>query len=376
MIYFDNAATYVVNRQEITDYFCKMQKEFFANTNSPHRLGYLANRKLIEAQNEVLKIFDLSSDQYEVIFNSGSSEGISHALKGYAHLNKSRGNEIIVFKNEHLAVLNTIKSLEDEGFIIHYINSDKYGEIIYDEIKKALNSHTIMVVVMSVNNEVGSINDLNKIRYLINNYPKCVLFSDTTQSVGKLKINYSLLDMFVCSAHKFGGFIGSGILIKKKKIRLKKLIDGGNHQNNERSGTVALPLILSTVYFLKQACININQHWDYVKSLSQHLIDLIKLLGDEININSNSKFPYIVSLSLKHHKASVVVEALSLKEIYVSSQSACRSKDDTPSYVILNMGLSHQLADNVLRISFSHENTLDEVDTFVKTLKDILGEIK
>ncbi|MCQ2794547.1 MAG: aminotransferase class V-fold PLP-dependent enzyme [Bacilli bacterium] len=375
MIYFDNAATYFNRHDDVLKVFLDASKEYFANPSSTHRLGHLANRAYQKAAQDVLQAFHLNSQEYEVIFNSGASEGINHAIKGYAYRNKARGKEIIAFKNEHPAVLEALKSLALEHFVVHYIDTDNNGEIQYEEIKKHLNQNTIMVVVMSVNNEVGSVNDLGKVRALLKSYPKCVLFSDVTQSVGKCEMDYSSLDMFTCSAHKFGGLLGSGILIKKKKILLTKLIDGGAQQNNLRSGSVPLPLILSTVYALQKAMKNLKHNYQIVSKLHQCLL---KLLQDEpeIMINGNSDFPYIVSFSLHSKKASVVIEALSEKEIYVSSQSACHAKSDIPSATVFNITHDEKRAKNTIRVSFSEINTSEEVETFVRELKAILGEIR
>lgn len=375
MIYLDNAATYVGDNQKVIDVFIKANRTFIGNASSTHRLGYLASRELQKAESEILKLLKLNNE-YEVIFTSGASEAINHALKGYAHRNKTRGKEIIAFKNEHPAVLNSLKSLEKEGYVIHYVNAKPNGEIVYDEIRQYINQNTIMVVAMSVNNEVGSINNLSFVHEIIKDYPKCVLFSDVTQSIGKIDTPYYLLDMFAFSAHKFGGLIGSGALVKKKKILLNKLIDGGSQQNDERAGTIALPLILSTVEALKIAMNNLVKNYEHVNCLYNRLITSLDDVKDEIQINAINAYPYILSLSLKKKKASVVIEALSNKEIYVSSQSACHAKNDKPSEVVLNMGIDKALALNTIRVSFSHINTIEEVETFINELKGIIKTIR
>ena len=374
MIYFDNAATYINDNKDVIDVFIRATNEYPANTSSTHRLGYYANKKLDELRADVIHLLKLNKD-YEVIFNSGATEGINHAIKGYALRNRSRGNEIICFKNEHPAVLNSVAYLSKIGFKIIYINPDKSGSIIVDEIKNQINNNTIMVIAMSVNNEIGSINDLNQIYNIVKKYPKCVLFSDVTQSIGKINFNYNNLDMFAFSIHKIGGIIGSGILVKKKKILLDKLIDGGPQENNYRPGTVSLPLIISSVYALKKAINNLLENYKHVYELNLHLHAHLKRI-DEVFINSNSDFPYIVNFSLKSKRASVVIEALSSKEIYVSSLSACNSKHNVVSTNLLNMGVDKRLAENSIRVSFSNKNTLNEVDTFIKILKEILERIR
>ncbi len=374
MIYFDNAATYHNDNDDVLKVFNDANKNYFANPNSSHRLGYLVDQELNKVRLSILKDLNLSND-YEVIFNSGASEAINHAIKGYAMRNSTRGKEIIVFKNEHAAVLETVSSLEKFGFKIIYIDPDSNGEVDYEQIKKSINSNTIMVVVMSVNNETGSINSINKIRYITKDYPKCVFFSDVTQSVGKINIDYRLLDMFAFSSHKFGGLIGSGVLIKKKKILLDKLINGGSQENNLRAGTSSYPLAVSTSFALHKIISNLDKNFNYVNELKKCLIEGLKN-NNEIVLNSINDFPYIVNFSLKSKKASVVIEALSSKEIYISSLSACHAKSNKVSYVLSNMKIDKKLAENSLRVSFSETNTINEVKLFIKELNNVLGEIR
>lgn len=374
MIYFDNAATYRNDNEDVLEIYNEANKKYFANANSSHRLGYLVNQEVNKARLSILKDLKLD-DSYEVIFNSGATEGINHALKGYALRNKSRGNEIIAFKNEHPAVSETLLNLSKLGFKIIYIDPDKSGEFNYAQLKNAINSQTIMVVAMSVNNEIGSLNSLNKIYEITKSYPKCVFFSDVTQSVAKINLDYHILDMFTFSSHKFGGLIGSGALIKKKKILLAKLMDGGAQENNLRAGTVSAPLAITTSFALHKMVKNLDGNLKHVLKLKDTLIEGLKN-NPEIVINSKHDFPYIVNFSLKSKKASVVIEALSNKEIYVSSLSACHAKSNVVSSNLLNMGLDKKLAENSIRVSFSETNTIDEAKMFLKELNNILGAIR
>jgi len=373
MIYLDNAATFICENKDVLEVFIKANKDYPGNSNSSHRLGYLTNVKLDECRKKIKSLLKLN-DEYEVIFTSGATEGINFAIKGYALKNINRGKEIICFKNEHPSVLESVKYLESQGFKINYISPKSNGEINYDEFKNTINKNTIMVCAISVNNELGSINDIDKIYNIVKDYPKCVFFSDVTQSIGKINCNYNHIDMFAFSAHKFGGLIGSGVLIKKKKILLEKMMLGGTQENNYRSGTVAASLAISTTYALEKAIKNIDKNYKYVETLNNELVkELTKI--DEIEIN-NSSFPYIVNFSLKRKKASVVIEALSNKGIYVSSLSACSSKLNKISYNLINLNKAKQLAENSIRVSFSNTNTINEVNVFIKELKTILGEIR
>lgn len=374
MIYFDNAATYITDNLDVLNVYFSAIKDYPANASSSHRLGYLSNVAIDKARLEVLNTLKLNKD-YDVIFNSGATEGINQAIKGYALRNKSRGNEIISFVNEHPAVIQTLNRLAKQGFIITYISSDKDGVINYQELKEKINDNTIMVIAMSVNNEVGSINDIKRIADIIKSYHKCVFFSDVTQAIGKIEIDYNLLDMFAFSSHKFGGLLGSGVLIKRKKILLDKIIDGGEQENNYRAGTEPTPLILSTAYALKKAQMNLIQTQKRVAQLNAFILNAL-VSNKEVLINSNSAFPYIINFSLKNKKASVLIEALSNERIYVSSLSACNSRISKTSYVLSNMHRDKFLAENSIRLSFSDINTLEEAAIFVDKFNKILKELK
>lgn len=375
MIYFDNASTYFLKDKSVLDYFSKCYKSFFANSSSNHYLGFITNKILDRARLDVLNLLKININDYDVIFNSGATEGINHAIKGYALKNRNRGNEIIAFVNEHLSVLETLKELSKYGFKITYVSCTKNGEVNYHELKNKINNNTILVVVMAVNNEIGSINNISKIFNIKKKYPKCIFFSDVTQGIGKINIDFNKIDMFVFSAHKIGGLIGSGVLIKKKKILLEKIIVGGNQENNYRSGTVSVPLALTTVYVLDKSIKNLQNNFNYVNSLKKTFVSEISKIN-EIEINSYHNFPYIINFSLKLKKASVLIEAFSTCKIYVSSLSACSDKKNTISYVLMNMKKPQKIAENSVRVSFSHENNLNEISIFIKKLKQILKNIK
>ena len=178
--------------------------------------------------------------------------------------------------------------------------------------------------------------------------------------------------MFTFSSHKFGGLIGSGALIKKKKILLAKLMDGGAQENNLRAGTVSAPLAITTSFALHKMIKNLDVNLNHVSKLKECLIEGLKK-NPEIVINSKHDFPYIVNFSLKSKKASVVIEALSSKEIYVSSLSACHAKSNVISTTLLNIGLDKKLAENSIRVSFSEINTITEVKTFLAKLNQVLS---
>lgn len=375
MIYFDNAATYLNDKTNVLKVFNDSVINFPFNPNSNNYHSYKLKLEIDNIREEILKLLKLNNE-YEVIFNSSATEGINHFIKGYCSINRNRGNKVLYFCNEHSSVLNTIEYLKENNFNCIKILCNKEGEINYKEIENNIDDKTILVIVMSVNNEVGSVNNLDKVSEITKKYPKCNFFSDITQSFGKIDLNYKNIDAFAFSSHKFGGLIGSGVLVKKKKIRLQKLLDGGDQENNNRGGTVSAPLIFSTYEAIKISLSNLNANYKYVLKLYNHLKNRIEKEINDIEINSYSGFPYIFNFSFLNKKSSVIIQALDRENIVVSSLSACDSKVSKISNTLMNMKNNNIIASNSIRISFSTINTIEEIDIFIEKLKKIISEIK
>lgn len=374
IIYLDNAATSKVD-QEVLDSYNQITTKYFANPSSIHHLGQEANRLLEKSREQILKLLSLS--HHEVIFTSGATEANNLAIKGYAYANRGRGNHIITTATEHPSVLNAMKALEEDGFKLTILPVDDKGQIEVNSLSAAINDETILVSVMAVNNETGAINPIREVGEIVKKYPKIALHVDMVQAIGKVEIPLENVDMISIAGHKIHGLLGSGVLIKEKKIILKPLLNGGGQENNLRSGTNTLALSASLAKALRLAIDHQKENYEHVKSLADFLLDYLEDNQDKYVINSSCKDnPYIVNFSLKKHKASVVVEALSNRNIMVSSLSACHSKGEDYSYVVYAMNKDMCLAHNTIRVSFSYENTLEEVKTFTKELTAIIKEIK
>ena len=374
IIYLDNAATSKVD-QEVLDSYNQITTKYFANPSSIHHLGQEANRLLEKSREQILKLLSLS--HHEVIFTSGATEANNLAIKGYAYANRGRGNHIITTATEHPSVLNAMKALEEDGFKLTILPVDDKGQIEVNSLSAAINDETILVSVMAVNNETGAVNPIREVGEIVKKYPKIALHVDMVQAIGKVEIPLENVDMISIAGHKIHGLLGSGVLIKEKKIILKPLLNGGGQENNLRSGTNTLALSASLAKALRLAIDHQKENYEHVKSLADFLLDFLEDNQDKYVINSSCKDnPYIVNFSLKKHKASVVVEALSNRNIMVSSLSACHSKGEDYSYVVYAMNKDMCLAHNTIRVSFSYENTLEEVKTFTKELTSIIKEIK
>lgn len=374
IVYLDNAATSKVD-QEVLDSFNQITLKYYANPSSIHHLGQEANRLLEKSREQILKLLSLT--HHEVIFTSGATEANNLAIKGYAYANRGRGNHLITTATEHPSVLNAMKSLEEDGFKLTILPVNDKGQIEVNSLSHAITDETILVSVMAVNNETGAINPIKEIGEVVKKYPKIALHVDMVQAIGKVDICLDNVDMLSFAGHKIHGLLGSGALIKEKKILLKPLQNGGGQEANLRSGTNTLALSASLAKALRLAIDHQKENYEHVKSLADFLLDYLKDNPDKYVINSSCKDnPYIVNFSLKKHKASVVVEALSNRNIMVSSLSACHSKGEDYSYVVYAMNKDMCLAHNTIRVSFSYDNTLEEVKAFTKELTAILKEIK
>lgn len=370
-IYLDNAATTRLN-DEVAALFIETNNNHFANPNSIHELGIKAAKALQISREDILSSLKLK--RHKVMFTSSSTEANNIAIKGYCLNYQNRGKHIITTNIEHPSVLECFYQLRDKfGFEITILEVNESGVVSASQVEKAMRNDTILVSIMAINNEIGSINLVEEIADVVHKFPKCNFHVDTTQAIGKLNLNYDKFDMFVVSAHKIHGLKGSGALIYKNSLSFLPLTSGGGQEDGFRSGTSS---VSNAVCLAKAIIIALNEDKAHVNELYEHLINGLKTI-DGVELNSplvGSK--YIVNFSLSKKKASVVVEALSLNKIYVSSVSACNSKKEAMSYVVKAIGKSDLLAHNTIRLSLDNENNLEQIDVFLATLKEILESIR
>ena len=375
MIYLDNAASSKPTRLAL-DSYAKLAELSFANASSPHKAGREANRYLEEARKRILKALRLEKT-HSILFTSGATEGNNLALKGVAFQYASRGKKIVSCLAEHSSVKNALKELQDQfGFEVVYLPVNSEGKVDPEELQKAMDNQTILVSLMAVNNEIGSINDVKALASIVHQYPKAYFHVDATQAIGKEDFEYSCADLLTFSGHKFGGLKGNGALCYKKTIKFLPLASGGDQEYGYRSGTVDMPGAYAMSLALEEALKELPAHKAKAKELMGALEKGLKE-NPLLAINSpKDHTPFLVNFSLLKHKASVILEALSEKEIYVSSHSACDEKKVAPSETLLCMGYEEGRADNAIRVSFSPSNTMEEVETFLQTLSQILTEVK
>jgi len=373
-IYLDYAATTPVS-EEIVESYYKLIKENYANSDSIHELGSKASTYLKKARAQIASL--LNCKETEIIFTSGSTESNNTAVKGVAFAYQNRGKHIITTKIEHPSVIDSCKQLEELfGFEITYLNVDKNGKISLEELKNSLRKDTILVSIMAVNNEMGSIQDIKGISKVIKENSTALYHIDATQAMCKEKLDYHLADLYNFSSHKFYGLKGSSVLIKKEKVRLVPLLSGGQQENGVRGGTVNWPSHIMMAKSLRLGIQSLDEHYKCVKDLKEYLVNkLSNIEGLVINSPSDST-PYVLNVYFKNKRGEVIMNALSNKGIYVSTKSACSSRSKDYSASIYEITNDEVISKNSLRISFSHLTTKEELDIFARELSGIISSLK
>jgi cysteine desulfurase len=374
MIYLDNASTTIIEK-EVLDSYQALLSAYYANPSSSHKLGVQTNALQNKAREMILKLLNLNG--YEVIFTSGATESNNLLLRGLAFAYQNRGKHIITSSVEHPSILNTCKQLEElHGFKVTYLGVNQDGTINLDELKSSIQKDTILVSLMLVNNETGAINPLKEVKNILKDYPQVVLHSDAVQGFSKIKFDFNNVDAFTLSSHKIHGLKGSGALIKRKSIRLVSQLTGGNQEDGYRSGTSNFPVNVTLAKTIRLALEKQDENYKKVKVLHDYLFDELEN-NDQILINSTRNgSPYIFNLSLKDKKGPVIAQALNNEDIYVSTVSACSNKTEPKSKVIYEMFNDDNRAKSSLRISFSKDTTLKEVEIFKNALIKILSSVK
>lgn len=371
-IYFDNSAT-TKPYKEVIDIMASAMEEYFGNPSSLHKIGLKAEKKLVEAREFLGKSINASKD--EIYFTSGGSEANNLIIKGLVKPN----HHIITTVFEHHSVLMVYKELEKSGVKVTYLNVDSNGKISLEELEEAICKDTVLISIMNVNNEMGSIQDIEKIGEIIKSKSSRAKFHvDAVQSYGKLDIDVKKMniDMLSVASHKIHGPKGVGFCYIKKGIVLNSLINGGSQEGGVRGGTQNVPAIIG---MHKAADITLNsrcENYKYVSSIKEYMIDRLSEI-DNIRINSplNSNFtPYILNVSFVGVRAEVLLHLLEDKDIFVSTGSACTSKTSfkSGSYVIKSLGLNEKEVESAIRFSFSKFNTKEEVDNVIEVLKSSL----
>ena len=362
MIYLDYSATTKTN-DEVLDTYIRCTREFIGNPNSLHELGVKSKNIIDSATKQIANLLNVKPS--EIIYTSGSTESNNLALKGICDKYKNRGKHIITTTLEHSSINSTIDYLKGKGYEVDYVKLDSNGLVDLNNLKKLIRDDTILVSICSVNSEIGIREPIEEIGKIIKDYPKCIFHSDMTQSIGKVNINIENVDLVSFSAHKFFGIKGIGVLVKKEKIELTPLMHGGKSTTIYRSGTPALPLIVSLSKALRLALNDLDDKYNKVKELNTYLKNKLSTY-DKVRINSNdNSIPHILNISILGVKPETMLHALEKYEIYISTKSAC-SSSNAKSEAVYSLTNNLDRANSSLRISISYLTTKEELDEFIK----------
>lgn len=376
--YFDNSATTKVF-DCVKDIVVKTMTEDYGNAASKHRKGVKAEQYVKEAREIIART--LKVQEKEIIFTSGGSESNNMALIGAAMANRRRGNHIISSNVEHPSVYNTLGFLQDQGFEITYLPVDRQGHIDLGQLKESLRPETILVSVMYVNNEVGSVEPVEEIAKVIKeNQPDTLFHVDGIQAYGKYQIRPKRqgIDLLSVSGHKFHGPKGIGFLYINEKAKVKPLIYGGGQQKGMRSGTENVPGAAGMGAAAREMYEAHKEKLDYLYDLKDYFMSRIQEV-DGCVVNSQpgrDSAPQIVSVSFEGVRSEVLLHALEDREIYVSSGSACSSSHPGVSGTLKGIGVKQDLLDATLRFSFGMFNKKEEIDYAIQALKELLPVLR
>lgn len=376
-IYLDNAAT-TCPFSEVRDSMIETMSIDYGNPSSLHRKGMQAEDHIKKAKEIIAS--SLKVETKEIIFTSGGTESNNMALIGTAFANKRAGNHIITTKIEHPSVYEPLSYLEGQGFQVTYLSVDKNGKILLEELEEAICAETILVSIMYVNNEIGAVQEIQKIAKKIKEKnPQTLFHVDAIQAYGKYVIYPKRMgiDLLSVSGHKIHGPKGIGFLYIKDKVKIKPIVFGGGQQKGMRSGTENVPGIAGIGKAAEFIYQNHKEREAYLYECKQMFIELLQPIeGVSINgicgIDLKETAPHIVSVSVDGIRSEVLLHALEEKSIYVSSGSACASNHPSISGTLQAIGVKKELLDATLRFSFSVFTTKEEILYAVEVLKEII----
>lgn len=375
-IYLDYSATTPVDPRVAAKMIPYLTEKFGNPASRSHAYGWEAEAAVEEARAHVAAL--LNCDPKEIVWTSGATEGDNLAIKGAAHFYQGKGKHIITVKTEHKAVLDTVRELERQGFEATYLSPEPNGLVDLEKLKAAIRPDTILVSVMMVNNEIGVIQDIAAIGEICR--PKGIIFHcDAVQAVGKVPIDLSKLkvDLMTVTAHKVYGpkGIGAQYVRRKPRVRIEPQIHGGGHERGMRSGTLATHQIVGMGEAFRIARLEMAAENERIRGLRDRLwkglseIEEVHLNGDldqRIPGNLNVSFNFVEGESL----------IMGIKEIAVSSGSACTSASLEPSYVLRALGRSDELAHSSIRFTIGRFNTAEEIDFTVELLKRKIAKLR
>lgn len=375
MIYLDNSAT-TKPYPEVIQTVQEVMEKYFANPSALHAKGEEAHRLLEEARRAASRILHVEAD--EVIFTSSATESNNLAIKGAAFQYAHRGKHLVTTTVEHPSVEQPLAQLVDFGFEVTRIPVNRNGVIRVEDLKRALRDDTILVSVIWVNNETGSVQPLAEIGRLLKERRKVIFHVDAVQGFGKLPLEPKScgIDMLSLSAHKFHGPRGAGLLYLRRGLALSPLLAGGGQEGGARSGTENLPGIVGMVQAMRLTEQQRTEKQGYFQRLRRILLDGIRDIPEAMLNSPPDGAPHILNVSFHGIKPEVLIHALEEKGVYVSTLSACSARRQKLSRVLLAMGMDEERAASSIRFSLSYSNTAEEVKEVVRILQETVKQLR
>lgn len=376
--YLDNSATTKVY-DEVTDLMVEVMRIDYGNPSAMHLKGVDAENYIKTAAKQVSDV--LKVDSKEILFTSGGTESNNLAIIGTAMANRRAGNHIITTSVEHASVLQTMAFLENQGFEVTYLPVNKQGVIDLKDLEDAITENTILVSVMYVNNEVGSVMPVKEIGELVKSKNKNIICHvDAIQAFGKYEIHPRKLkiDLLSVSGHKIHGPKGVGFLYIKDKTKINPIIFGGGQQKNMRSGTENVPGIVGIGKATEMIYNGLEDKINHLYELKDYMIDELKKI-ENVKVHSSkgkNVAPQIVNVSFIGVRSEVLLHSLEMKNVFVSAGSACNNNKNARSNTLKQMGCSTEEVESAIRFSFQLDTTKEEIDYALDTIREMLPKLR
>ena len=377
MIYLDNCATTKPDK-EVVEVMMKALTDDFANPSSLHSFGLKVEKEIDIARKSAADLIGANAD--EIYFTSGGTESNNIAVHGAILKNKRMGKKIITSKIEHASIYDQFKHYRDLGYDVCYLDVDEFGRVDIDKFKRELNDDTILVSLIYVHNELGTINNVKEIFGIVKSKNKNILCHvDGVQAVGKIPVNVRDLgcDTLSFSSHKIYGPKGMGALYKKRDLNIESLVIGGGQEKGLRSGTENVPGILGFGKACELTNRNLEKRLVHAKEIKKYLLERLDKNVDDYKINTpENSTNFIISLSILDIRAEVLLHYLEGDDIYISTASACTSNGTHKSNTLEKIGLSDKYSEGTIRICTSKDTTREDIDIFVEKLVKYVNEIR
>lgn len=378
-VYMDNNATTYMKR-EVLDAMMPYYTDIFGNASSKfYKVGRDAEQALYKLRESVAKNIGAAKVN-EIYFTGSGCEADNWAIKGIAYANRGKGNHIITSKIEHHAILNTCEYLEKHGFEVTYLDVDEYGVVKPESVENAITENTILISIMTANNEIGTIEPIKEIAEVAKKH-KIIFHTDAVQAIGHMPVNVQDLgvDMLSLSAHKFHGPKGVGMLYIRNGVKIDNLIHGGGQERGKRAATENLAGIAGLAKALEIATDELDANIKKMTALRDRIINGIQQTIPYCRLNGadgNGRLCNNVNFSFKYVEGESILMMLDMKGIAASSGSACASGSLDPSHVLLAIGLPHEIAHGSLRLSVGDDTTEADVDYVLEVLPSIIQRLR